>query len=129
MPSAHHGCATASETTVITPMSSVVLTIPLLNGSGEVLTASLYAGLHAVRRQRGAAAQRGEQRLVDTGRVAGELPCDPGSDGRANDGGDAIPDRVEPRDLVDDELDEEHHAGDDEHVGATERARARSTCR
>ena len=40
MPSAHQGCATARDTTVITPTSSVVLTMALLNGSGDVLTAS-----------------------------------------------------------------------------------------
>ena len=41
MPSAHHGWATASATMLITPTSSDVLTMVLLNGSGEVLTAIL----------------------------------------------------------------------------------------
>ena len=39
MPSAIHGCDTARATTVMTLTSSAVLTMPLLNGSGEVLTA------------------------------------------------------------------------------------------
>ena len=89
-------------------------------GLGRGVDDQPQAALDQVRRQRGRPAGRGEDRLLQRGRVLRDQQPDHRADRRADRGRDRVPERVEVRDLVGDQLDDVQEGRHDQHVGAGE---------
>ena len=89
-------------------------------GFGRGVDDQSQTALDQVRHQRGRAAGRGQDRLLQRGCVLRDEQADHRADRRADRRGDRIPQRVEVRDLVGHQLHDVQRGRDDQHVGAGE---------
>ena len=108
-------------------MFSARLSATFENGSGDAFTGEPESRFRRMGEQRGAAAEHGSGRAAEIRGLAAEQCPDDGAERRSDRHVHRVPDAVDVRDLVRDELDRGESARGDQDVGPLEPVRTPST--